>query len=122
MEIVPGAPPPEDTPDEETVECQKPDLACTPDATKRYVHRQGITVRKVGGESIWRSNWIVQQASEVLRTMEFMASIAVSIQLSTSSSIQPTNKPVHGSTSEGSTGLLHYRIISISRCPAKSPL
>jgi len=40
-----------------------------------------------GMESKWQSNWIVQQASQVLRTVESMASISVSTQLSTGSII-----------------------------------
>jgi len=35
IDKVPGAPPPEDTPDEKTINPQKPDLTCTPDPTKR---------------------------------------------------------------------------------------
>ena len=87
IDNVPGALPPEDTPDEETIDPQQPDLTCTPDPTKTRAHRQGVGVENAGGESIWQSNWIVQQASQVLRTMESMASFSVSTQLSTGSII-----------------------------------
>jgi len=87
IDNVPGAPPPEDTPDEETIDPQKPDPSCTPDPTKTRADRQEVGVENAGGESIWQSNWIVPQASQVLRTMESMASFSVSTRLSTGSII-----------------------------------
>jgi len=87
IENVPGAPPPEDSPDEESIDPQKPDLTCTPDPTKTRAHRQVVGVENAGVESIWQTIWIVQQASQVLRTMESMASCSVSKQLSTGSII-----------------------------------
>jgi hypothetical protein len=87
IENVPGAPPPENTPDEEPIDPQKPDLTCTPDPTRTRAHRQVVGVENAGGESIWHSNWIVQQASQVLRTMESKAFFSVSTRLSTSSII-----------------------------------
>jgi len=48
---VPGAPPPEDTPDEETIDPHKPDLTSTPDPTMTRAHRQVIGVENVGGKA-----------------------------------------------------------------------
>jgi hypothetical protein len=42
IDNVPGAPPPEDTPDDETIDPQKPDLTCTPDVTLMKTHRQVV--------------------------------------------------------------------------------
>jgi len=44
-------PPPEDTPDEETIDPQKPDMTCTPDPTNTKVHRQIVGVEDVGGKA-----------------------------------------------------------------------
>jgi len=46
-----GAPPPDDTPDEESVDPQKPDLTCTPDRTKTKAHRQVVAVENTGGRA-----------------------------------------------------------------------
>jgi len=46
IDYVPCAPPPEDTPDEEAMDPQKPDLTSTLDWTKTRAHRQ-----VVGGEN-----------------------------------------------------------------------
>jgi len=43
-----GAPPSEDTPDDETIDPLKPHLACTPDPTKTRAHRQVVGVENVG--------------------------------------------------------------------------
>jgi len=53
------------------------------------------------GESIWQSNWIVQQASKVLRSMEYMASISVRTRLSASSKDWPVNEIIDRSTVRG---------------------
>jgi hypothetical protein len=45
-----GAPPPEDTSDEEPIDPQKPNLTCTPDSTKTRAHRQVVGVEKVGAK------------------------------------------------------------------------
>ena len=45
-----GAQAPEDTPDKETIDPQKPDLTCTPDPTKTRAHRQVVGVENVGGK------------------------------------------------------------------------
>jgi hypothetical protein len=50
MENVPGAPPPEDTPNEEPIDPQKPDLTCTPDPTRTRAHRQVVGVENAGGK------------------------------------------------------------------------
>jgi len=44
-------PPPEDTPDDETIDPQKPDLTSTPDPTKTEAYRQGIGVEK----AVWKA-------------------------------------------------------------------
>jgi hypothetical protein len=72
-----GAQPPEDTPNNEPIDPWPPDLTCTPDPTNTKALRQVVGVENAGGESIWQNNWMVQQASKVLRTMESMASISV---------------------------------------------
>jgi hypothetical protein len=46
-----GAPPPDDTPNEEPIDHQKPDLTCTPDPTKTKAHRQGVGVEHAGGKA-----------------------------------------------------------------------
>ena len=48
LDNVPGAPPPEDTPNEDPIDPQQPDLTCTPDPTKTKAHRQ-----VVGVENAW---------------------------------------------------------------------
>jgi hypothetical protein len=58
-----GEPRPEDTPDEESIEPQKPDLTCTPGLTKTKTDRQVVGLENAGGDSIWQSNLIIQQAS-----------------------------------------------------------
>ena len=49
IHTVPGARPPENAPDEEMIDPQKPDLAWTPDSTKMRAHRQIVEVENVGG-------------------------------------------------------------------------
>jgi len=51
IDNVPGEPPPEDTPDTETIDPQKPDLTRTPDPTKKRAHRQVVGVENVGGKA-----------------------------------------------------------------------
>jgi len=51
----PGAPPPEDTSEEETIDPQKPDLTCTPDRTKRKAHRQVDGVENAEGKVYGRA-------------------------------------------------------------------
>jgi len=46
-----GAPPPEDTPDEEPIDPQKPDLTCTPDPTKTKAHTQVVGLENAGGKA-----------------------------------------------------------------------
>jgi len=43
-----GILPPEDTPDEETIDLQNPDLTCTPDPTKMRAYRQVVGVENAG--------------------------------------------------------------------------
>ena len=50
MDNVHGAPPPEVTPDDETVDPQKPDLTCTPHPTKTRAHWQAVGVQNAGGK------------------------------------------------------------------------
>jgi len=49
IDSVPGAPPPEDTPNKETINPQKRDLTCTPDPTKMGAHRKVVGVENTGG-------------------------------------------------------------------------
>jgi len=49
LDNVPGAPPPEDTPNEGPIDPQQRDLACTPDTTKTKTDRQVVGVENVGG-------------------------------------------------------------------------
>jgi len=51
IEKVPGAPPPEDTPNEEPIDPQHPDLTCTPDPTKTKAHRQVVGLENAGGKA-----------------------------------------------------------------------
>ena len=51
MDNIPGAPPPEDTPDEEPIDPQKPDLTCTPDPKKTQAHRQVVGLENAGGKA-----------------------------------------------------------------------
>jgi len=44
-----GAPPPEDTPNEEPIDPQQPDLTCTPDPTTTKAHRQVVGLENMGG-------------------------------------------------------------------------
>jgi len=48
---VPGAPPPEDTPDEDTIDPQKSHLTCTTDPTKTRAHRQVVGVEHAQGKA-----------------------------------------------------------------------
>ena len=48
---VPGAPPPQNTPNEEPINPQQPDLTCTPDPTKTQGHGQVVGVENVGGKA-----------------------------------------------------------------------
>jgi hypothetical protein len=51
MDNVPGAPPPEDTPDEESIDPYKLDLTCTPDPTKTRAYRQIVGVENTEGKA-----------------------------------------------------------------------
>jgi len=48
---VPGAPPPEDTPNEDPIDPQQPDLTCIPDSTKTKAHWQVVGVENAGGKA-----------------------------------------------------------------------
>jgi len=50
IDNVPGAPPPEDTLNEEPIDPQQPDLTCTPDPTKTKAHRQVVGVENAVGK------------------------------------------------------------------------
>jgi hypothetical protein len=50
MDNVPGAPPPEDTPNEEPIDPQKPDRTCTPAPTNTRAHRQVGGLEHAGGK------------------------------------------------------------------------
>jgi len=49
LENVPGTPPPEDTPNKEPIDPQKPDLTYTPVPTKTRDHRKVVGVENAGG-------------------------------------------------------------------------
>jgi hypothetical protein len=51
LDNVLGAPPPEDTPKEEPIDPELPDLTCTPDPTEIKAHRQVVGVENAGGNS-----------------------------------------------------------------------
>jgi len=51
IDNVPGAPPPEDTPDKEMIDPQKPDLTCTPNPTKTRAHRLVVGVENARGKA-----------------------------------------------------------------------
>ena len=51
LDNVPGAPPPEDTPNVEPIDPQHPDLTCTPDLTKTKAHRHVVAVENAGGNA-----------------------------------------------------------------------
>jgi len=48
---VPGALPPNDTPNEEPIDPQQPDLTCTPDSVMPKVHGQVVGVDNAGGKA-----------------------------------------------------------------------
>ena len=48
---VPGAPPPDDTPNEEPIDPSQPDLTCTPDPMMRKTHWHGVEVENTGGQA-----------------------------------------------------------------------
>jgi hypothetical protein len=50
IDTVPGAPPPEDTSNEEPIDPQKPDLTYTPDATNTRTHSQVVGVENACGK------------------------------------------------------------------------
>jgi hypothetical protein len=51
LDNVPGAPPLVDTPNEEPIDPQQPDLTSTPDPTKTKAHRQVVGVENTGGKA-----------------------------------------------------------------------
>ena len=51
----PGAPPPEDTPNQEPIDPQQLDLTCTPDPTKTKAHWQVVGVENAGGKAYGRA-------------------------------------------------------------------
>jgi len=61
MDNVPGAPPPENTPDEERIDPQKPGLTCTPDPTKTRAHGQVVGVENAGGKAYCKATELYNQ-------------------------------------------------------------
>ena len=51
IQNVPGAPPPEDTPNEKFIDPQQPDLICTPDPTRTKAHWLEVGVENTGGKA-----------------------------------------------------------------------
>ena len=61
IDNVPGAPPPEDTPDKETMDPQKPDLTCTPDLTKMKALMQVVGVDIAGGNAYGKATGLYNE-------------------------------------------------------------
>jgi len=53
-----GAPPPEDTPINEPIDPQQPDLTFTPDSTKTKTHRPVVGVENAGGKTYGKATWL----------------------------------------------------------------
>jgi hypothetical protein len=51
-----GAPPAEDTPNEEQIDPQQPDLTCTADPTRTKAHTQVVGVDNAGGKAYGKAN------------------------------------------------------------------
>jgi hypothetical protein len=51
IDNVPGAPPPEDTPNEEPIDPQQPNLTCTLDRTNTKAHIEVVGLENVGGKA-----------------------------------------------------------------------
>jgi len=51
IDDVPGAQPPDDTPNKEPLHPQQRDLTCTPDPTQTKAHRQVVRVENAGGKA-----------------------------------------------------------------------
>jgi hypothetical protein len=51
IDHVTGAPPPENTRNEDPIYPQQPDLTCTPDPTKTKAHRQVFGLENAGGKA-----------------------------------------------------------------------
>jgi hypothetical protein len=51
IDNVPGAPPPEDTPNKDPIDPQQPNLTCTPDPTKTKAHQQVVGLENAGGKA-----------------------------------------------------------------------
>jgi len=49
IDNIPGAPPPEDSPDEEPIDPQQPDPHCTPASTNTKAHIQVVGAENAGG-------------------------------------------------------------------------
>jgi len=55
IDNIPGAPPPEDTPNKESIDPQQPDFTCTPDLIKTKAHRQVVGVENARGKAYGKS-------------------------------------------------------------------
>jgi len=51
LDNVPGAPPLEDTTNEEPIDPRQPDLTCTPDVSKTKAHRQVVGLENAGAKA-----------------------------------------------------------------------
>jgi len=51
IDNVPGPPQPEDTPNDNPIYPQQPDLTCTPDPAKTKAHRKVVGVENAGGKA-----------------------------------------------------------------------
>jgi hypothetical protein len=66
IENVRGAPPPDDTPKEESIDPQQPDLTCTPDQTKTKDHWRVVGVEIAGGKAYGKSTELYNKHAKYL--------------------------------------------------------
>jgi len=66
IDNVPGAPPPEDTPNEEPIDPQKSNLSCTSDPTKTRGHRQVVGVENAGGKAYGKATGLYNKHRKYL--------------------------------------------------------
>jgi hypothetical protein len=59
-----GEAPPEDTPDNEPIDPQQPDLTCTPDPTKAKAQRQIVGLENVGGTAYGKATELYKKHRE----------------------------------------------------------
>jgi len=87
IDNIPGAPLPEDTPREQPIDPQQPDLTCTPDPRKRMAHRQVVGVENAGGIPYGKATGLYNKHQKCSEQWNPMASISVRTRLSPGSII-----------------------------------